>query len=132
MDRPILPPVILLVDDDLDMLRLLRMLLLTLAPTYDILTAAAGSGALAHLAERPIQLLITDYMMPEMNGLELTAAVKKASPTTHVILITAYSSALLEQRARDYNVDTFLAKEAMFDLKDVVRRVLGLPMLADE
>jgi len=120
------PPAILIVDDDLDMLGLLRLLVQRVAPAYDVLMASDGQSALTHLETRPIALLITDYMMPNMNGLQLTAAVKTASPTTHVIMITAYSSALLEQRARDYQVDTFLAKEAMFDLKDVVRSVLGL------
>ena len=121
------PPAILVVDDDLDMLRLLRLLVQSVAPAYDVLMAADGPRALAHLAERPIALLITDYMMPTMNGLQLTAAVKTASPTTPVIMITAYSSALLEQRARDVRVDTFLGKEAIFDLKEIVRSVLGLP-----
>jgi len=132
MDPPPQPPAILIVDDDPDILALLRFLLHNLAPTYDVLTAADGPRALAYLAGRPITLLITDYMMTPMNGLQLTAAVKAASPTTHVIMITAYSSALLEQRARAERVDTFLAKEAMFDLKDVVRRVLGLPVQTED
>ena len=125
-------PAIVIVDDDADMLSLLRILMLDVAPTYDILAVGDAQSALNYLAERPIPLLITDYMMPHMNGLELTRAVKAASPATHVVMITAYSSAMLEQRAREYQVDTFLAKEAMFTLKDVARSVLGLTTPVDE
>jgi two-component system, response regulator, stage 0 sporulation protein F len=132
MTQTTLSPAILIVDDDADMLKLLPLLVQNVAPTYDILTAGDAQNALERLAERPIALLITDYMMPDMNGLQLTAAVKAASPTTHVIMLTAYSSAVLEQRARDERVDTFLAKDAMFDLKDVVRDILGLTTSADD
>jgi CheY-like chemotaxis protein len=132
MDQPPQLPAILIVDDDPAILMLLRIFMEDIAPTYDILTAADGRRALSYLTERPIQLLITDYMMAGMNGLELTAAVKTASPMTHVIMITAYSSALLEQRAREYKVDTFLTKDAMFSIKAIVRSVLLLPERADD
>lgn len=126
------PSAMVIVDDDPDMLLLLRMFLQNILPTATILTAKDGQLALQYLTEYTVPLLITDYMMPNMNGLELTAVVKAISPTTHVIMISAYSSALLAKRARDYKVDTFLAKEAMFDLKDVVRSILGLTMPAED
>jgi DNA-binding NtrC family response regulator len=87
-----------------------------------------AQSALRHLAHRAVPLVITDYMMPGMNGLQLTAAVKAISPMTHVILATAYGSAALEQRAREQQVDTFLHKADLFDrLEGVVRNVLQLP-----
>jgi two-component system response regulator (stage 0 sporulation protein F) len=127
MDRIPRPPAILLVDDEPDILALLKLFMHQLAPRYDILTMSDAQSALRHLADRTVPLLITDYMMPGMNGLELTAAVKAASPMTHVILATGYDSAALEQRAREQHVDTFLPKAALFDrLEDVVRSVLRL------
>lgn len=92
MDPNTCPRAILIVDDDGDILRLRRLLLLDLAPTYDILAMGDAPSTLTYVAERPIQLLNTDYMMPHMNGLRLSAAVKAASPTTHVVMITVYSS----------------------------------------
>jgi DNA-binding NtrC family response regulator len=127
MDRIPLPPAILIVDDDSDILALLNLFMHRLAPTYDIMTMRDAQSALNHLAHRAVPLVITDYMMPGMDGLQLTAAVKAASPTTHVILATGYSSAELEQRAREQQVDTFLPKADLFDrLEGVVRRVLQL------
>jgi DNA-binding NtrC family response regulator len=125
MDRITRPPVILIVDDAPDMLLLLDVLLHHLAPTYDIITVLDAQSALHHLARRTVPLLITDYMMPVMNGLQLTAAVKATSPTTHVILISADDSVELEQRALSQQVDTFLPKAELLDrLEDVVHIVL--------
>jgi CheY-like chemotaxis protein len=73
-------PVILIVDDDPDILALLNLFMHQLAPTFDIVTASDAHGALRHLAQRTVPLLITDYLMPGMDGLQLTAAVKAASP----------------------------------------------------
>jgi DNA-binding NtrC family response regulator len=127
MDHSTQLPVILIVDDAPEMLVLLKHLMRHLAPTYDIITVIDAQSALRHLAQRIVPLVITDYMMPGMDGLQLTGAVKAASPTTHVILATGYSSAELEQRAREQQVDTFLPKADLFDrLEGVVRRVLQL------
>jgi DNA-binding NtrC family response regulator len=125
MDQSTQPPVILIVDDAPDVLLLVEVLLHHLTPTYDIMTALDAQSALRHMAQRTVPLLITDYMMPEMNGLQLTAAVKATSPATHVILISADDSAALERRAREQQVDTFLPKAELLDhLEDVVRNVL--------
>jgi DNA-binding NtrC family response regulator len=127
MDRNTLAPVILIVDDDPTILLLLNRFLGKLAPMYDIMTAGDAQSALPHLDQRTVPLLITDYMMVGMDGLQLTAAVKAASPTTHVILISGDDSAELKQRALSQQVDTFLPKADLFDrLGDVVRSLLRM------
>jgi CheY-like chemotaxis protein len=125
MDHPTHPPAILVVDDDSATLFLLTYYMGTLAPKYEILAADNAHSALLQLGDRTVVLLITDYMMPGMDGLHLTAAVKQASPTTYVILTSADDSAELKQQARDQQVDTFLSKTDILNgLKDVVRSVL--------
>jgi DNA-binding NtrC family response regulator len=127
MDRSPRPPAILLVDDESDILALLKLFMADLAPAYDILTASDAHSALLVLGDRTVPLLITDYMMPGMNGLQLTAVVKTNSPTTHVIVATGYVSAAIAQQAREQHVDTFLPKRELFDrLEDMVRSVLQL------
>ncbi|HEU5103102.1 MAG TPA: response regulator [Roseiflexaceae bacterium] len=116
---------VLVVDDDPDVLIILRHSVELYAPNYDVIALNDGQSALKELSRRTVPLLITDYMMPGMNGLELAAAVKAASPITHVILATAYGSAQLKERARTAHVDTYLSKVELFDrLGDVVRSIL--------
>jgi DNA-binding NtrC family response regulator len=94
---------------------------------YDVITVSDAQSALHHLAQRTVPLLITDYMMLGMNGLQLTAAVKAASPATYVILVSGDNSAQMEQRALSQQVDTFLPKGQLFHrLEDVVRIILRL------
>jgi CheY-like chemotaxis protein len=127
MDRSSQPHAIVIVDDEPDILALLKLFTRNLAPTYDILAVSDSDRALAYLAGRVVPLLITDYMMPGMNGLELATAAKAISPTTYVIMVTAYGSVALEQRARAQLVDTFLPKADVFDrLEGVMRSVLRL------
>jgi CheY-like chemotaxis protein len=92
---------------------------------YDIVTVNGGAEALAQIALRPVPLVITDYNMPGMNGLQLTAAIKETAPDTRVVLITAYATPELEKRAREHRVDYYLPKPFPLDrLEQIVRDVL--------
>jgi two-component system, response regulator, stage 0 sporulation protein F len=125
MDPPTPSPAILIVDDDTATLTLLKFTLRKLAPTYAIVTAEHGNGALRHLAERPIPLLITDYLLPDMDGLQLMAAVKAVSPKTYVVLSSADDTLEVKRRAQEHGVDLFLSKlDLLQRLGDVVRVAL--------
>ena len=65
----------------------------------------------AHDAGQPYQLLLTDYKMPEMNGLELTRAVRAFDGgETGVIMLTGYNWDIIEDEAKDDGVDSIVAK----------------------
>ena len=122
---PGLPPAVLVVDDHPGILTVLHRLLLEFVPTYEILPFSDGESALAHAAQRVVPLVFTDYHMPFMTGLELTAALKAATPGIRVAMITAYDTAELRKRARASGVDYFLPKPFAFDdLEEIVRSVL--------
>ena len=123
---PALPPAIVLVDDEPDVRRILGRLLASVADGYELISVGTGADALAAVTARPILLLMTDYNMPGMNGVELTQRVKVTSPTTTVVLITAYATAELERRGREAGADYFVPKPFSFDqVKAIVRKVLG-------
>lgn len=125
MNQPAQPPAILVVDDDPATLTLLKFSLRKLAPTYAIVTAEHGSGALRHLAERPIPLLITDYLLPDMDGLQLVAQLKALSPETYVVLASADDTLEVKRRAKEQGVDLFLSKlDLLQRLGEVVRAAL--------
>jgi YesN/AraC family two-component response regulator len=70
----------------------------------------SGVAALALTAVRPVALVITDYHMPGMNGVQLTGAIKAASPTTRVAIITAYDVQDVARRAKAVAADYVLPK----------------------
>ena len=122
---PGLPPAVLVVDDHPGILTVLHRLLLEFVPTYEVVPFSDGESALAHAAQRAVPLVFTDYNMPVMSGLELTAALKAATPGIHVAMITAYDTAELRQRARVCGVDYFLPKPFAFDeLEAIVHTAL--------
>ena len=59
---------------------------------YQVLTAERPSAGLSVLSQQPVDLVLTDFKMPELSGLEVVKAVKKINPETDVIVITAYST----------------------------------------
>ena len=57
---------------------------------YDVDTAANGVEALRKLAKNRTEVIISDIVMPEMDGIELLRAVRTQYPMTHTIMITGY------------------------------------------
>ena len=126
MSAPVANPAILLVDDEPDILRLLRLIINSLATGYTILTCADGDVALEQAMQQPTPLIITDYNLPGMNGLQLTAALKARAPATRVVLMSGYISPDLERRARDRGVDYLMRKPFQVDrLIQIVRAALA-------
>ena len=83
-------PTLLLTDDDPDTLRILARYLD--GEGYRILTANNGQEALGIIAKEPVHLLITDLVMPGMDGLALTQAVKAFNPAIVTLMVTAFAS----------------------------------------
>ena len=70
----------------------------------------------AYQQNRPYQLLITDYKMPEMNGLDLTRAVRAFDEgKTAVLLLTGYNWDAIEEEAMASGVDAIMAKPLFSD-----------------
>jgi serine phosphatase RsbU (regulator of sigma subunit) len=80
----------MIVDDDQQVLSSLSIFL-ELDTDYDVCTFKSPKEALQMLKEKPVDLVVSDYLMPDMNGLEFLAEVKKISPDTARILLTGYA-----------------------------------------
>ena len=83
-------PTLLVTDDDPDTLRILTGYLET--KRYRLLTAQSGIRALEIVKTEPVHLVLTDLVMPGINGLALTSAVKAHNPAIQVIMVTGYAS----------------------------------------
>jgi CheY-like chemotaxis protein len=80
---------ILLVDDDTSQLQLLSLLLES--EGFDVTAASNGMTALELLGNTRFRMIITDFNMPGMNGIELAARVRKLYSDTDVVMVTADS-----------------------------------------
>jgi CheY-like chemotaxis protein len=104
------PRNILIVDDEANQRLMVEQALRALAFDWNISTAASGQEALEAMALHPPDLIITDYHMPLMNGLDLIARVRERRVPSRIILITAYSSPELYDAAQRLQVDHYLTK----------------------
>lgn len=85
-----MPNQILLVDDELTSLAIVRKILIN--EGYEVITCRNGEDALTRAKEKKFDIVVTDFNMPGMSGLELTKEILKIEPEMYVILITAYAS----------------------------------------
>lgn len=84
------PPVIVIVDDEEMVLTSLRSFL-RLETEYDIETFDSPAKAIERIRESTIDLVISDYLMPGMNGIEFLLEIKKLQPYATRILLTGYA-----------------------------------------
>ncbi len=81
---------ILIVDDEPMVIESIRELL-ELETDYRILSAATPMKALALLDQTPVQVIITDFLMPEMNGIDFLLEARRKIPDITAIIITGYA-----------------------------------------
>ena len=90
---------------------------LSQAGYQDVRFASSASEALQLLEQRPASVLLADWLMPEIDGLELTARVRQLDETadhyTYIILLTGKEGENVLGEAFDRGVDDFISKAAM-------------------
>lgn len=113
---------IMIVEDEVRVAQALgRALSMPEGGGYLVETCESAEDALVRFQEADFDLLITDLRMPGLNGLDLIGRCREASPTIKSILITAFGSAEVEDKAYELEVDGYLAKP--FSIRKLVRAV---------
>jgi two-component system cell cycle response regulator CpdR len=87
---------------------------------YEVAAVDRGTAALALLQEQAFDLLLSDIVMPEMDGIELAQHCAKISPRTKVVFITGFAAVAL-RASRETPQAKVLSKP--FHLKDLVLEV---------
>ncbi len=111
---------LLVVDDNADMRAYLTQLL---QPDYEVLLAADGRAALETALAQPVDLVLSDVMMPRMDGFELVRALR-ADPRTArlpIVLLTARAGEEESVQGRHAGADDYLAKP--FSARQLLARV---------
>ena len=111
---------LLVVEDNLELLMLMQQLLKS---TYRVYIARNGKEALKIIKEKELDLIISDIMMPEMDGLELTRTIKSDPNYNHlpIILLTAKTQEEDIKEALQNGADEYLKKP--FRLGDLKLRI---------
>jgi NtrC-family two-component system response regulator AlgB len=120
---------LLIVDDEKN----IRLSLGELLREHQVRTAASGHEAMEVLAAGDFDLVLTDYRMAEMNGLELLKEIKHRSPDTTVIVMSACATvqntvAIMKAGAYDYLAKPFSADH----VEHIVTRALEVRLLQSE
>ena len=90
-------PKILLAEDDNDMRRFLVKALQNAG--YDVISFDNGLSAYQRLREEPFELLLTDIVMPEMDGIELARRASELDPDIKIMFITGFAAVALNSDA---------------------------------
>ena len=119
-------PKVLVVDDDIKLLKMLKRTMVF--ENLDVLTATNGREALEVVQQEAPDLLIVDWMMPEMDGLELIQHLRDANNRMPILMLTARDAVEnrvfgLESGADDYLVKPFAPAELVARVHALLRRV---------
>ncbi len=110
---------ILLAEDDNDMRRFLGKALASAG--YEVISYDNGASAYERLREEPFTLLLTDIVMPEMDGIELARRATELDPDLKVMFITGFAAVALNPESDAPKEAKVLSKP--FHLRDLVNEV---------
>lgn len=114
---------ILLVEDNIDLLDLMED---SLNPYFTILKSVNGKEALNILSKDNVDLIVSDIMMPEMDGLELSKTVKSDVNYSHIpiVLLTAKTTMESKIEGLEYGADVYIEKP--FSIKFLHKQIENL------
>ncbi|HTF99576.1 MAG TPA: PAS domain S-box protein [Nitrospirota bacterium] len=107
---------ILLVEDNGAVMQVMQTMLHKLG--YSVIEASRGEGAIKLFREHAdsVQLVITDMIMPGMNGKDMARALKKIRPGVKVLYISGYTADILKQKGMEDEKLHFLSKPIQLDV----------------
>jgi signal transduction histidine kinase/ligand-binding sensor domain-containing protein/DNA-binding response OmpR family regulator len=127
-----LKPAVLIAEDQADIRNFLRT---ELSPYYSIFEAHNGQDALALLQKENFQVVITDIMMPVMDGIELCRKIKTDLQFSHipVIMLTAKNTLRSKIEGLDVGADAYIEKPFAFEhLKAQITNLISNRMIVKE
>ncbi len=122
-----MPHRILIVDDQKEVSRLLKSALETIEQGLEVAEAPSGEEALLDARRKRVDLLVADFRLPGITGVELISKFRAINPQVKIILITGVSDPRLLKQAQSAEADSFFQKPVpIADFLDTVERLLGM------
>lgn len=101
-------PLVVLIDDDPEILRSLQRALKT--QPWEILVTEHPAQVLRWITERPVDLVLSDQRMPEMNGTDLLEIVRDYSPSTACVILSGFPDTALIVEESGVRIERLIAK----------------------
>jgi DNA-binding NarL/FixJ family response regulator/AraC-like DNA-binding protein len=125
--------VVLVVDDDAGFRDALRLIL---QDEYAVMEAADGRAALSVVRTEPVDLVLLDILMPEIDGLEILQELKALEPDLPVIMVTAVKTVrttvtAMKLGASDYVTKPFQEEELLASMRRALEQRAGRPRAAE-
>lgn len=108
------PIKIVLVDDDDEFRFLVRHTLVTGIRELIVVDAADGEAGWAVVRHEQPDIVITDLVMPRLDGIGLTRRIKAEFPHTSIILMSSFTEDAYRMMASDSGADAFLSKQVIY------------------
>ncbi len=117
---------VLIVDDEVDYWRLMKERIESWG--YEVATATAGKEALVMIKKDKPDIVVLDYLMPNMNGTEVLKQIRKFDKNLAVIMFTAYADTKNIKGAQDLKVSAFIPKLSTYssDIQATLRSALDM------
>lgn len=120
-------PRVIIVDDQKEVVRLLHSAIDSTGHEIEVIEAPSGEEALLEASAQPVDLLIVDYMLPGMSGLELLKKMRRRQEEIKAIVITGQTARSVHREIMNADAQAFFVKPVpMADFLDAVERILGL------
>lgn len=129
-DGGLMPFTIVVIDDDVQYHEFIAHILHAASDIAIVGYASNGLEGLALVRQERPDIVITDLIMPDFNGVELTRHIRQELPATQVVLISSTTEEAYQFMASDSGADTFVSKRVLFEsllpaVRDVIRRRLS-------
>jgi CheY-like chemotaxis protein len=120
-------PRVLIVDDQREVSRLLKSALETIEQGLEVAEAPSGEEAMLEASRKKVDLLVADFRLPGITGIELMRKMKARNPEMKVILITGVTDPRAREEISRAGAEAHFTKPVpMADFLDAVERTLGL------
>ncbi len=121
---------VLVADDDPEICTLIKMIL-SKGP-YDVTLCNDAESALVHIQQdKRFDMLISDFMLPGISGIELITQVRQHTPTSRIpiVMISGHSNYAMDARAKAAGANAFLNKPfSLQQLRAIVHTLLSDPL----